>query len=223
MNLTPTDSRDQFKKAAWPFMEDLLRTARFLTRDTIEAEDIVQDSLLKAWRAFGTFRKGTDIRAWLLTILRRTHIDHMRANGRHVHCLSLDHDATSSPESTSSPEPVELDERWHDAHQMMEQFDDEAITEALRSLPDDIRWTVLLVHVEQLDQDQAAGIMGVPVGTVKSRAFRGRQMLKKWLNDAATSVVASDGECVWREAPSERCSPDIICLPVEPCPPIFAS
>ena len=223
MKHAPTDNRESFKRVAWPFLPDLLRTARFLTRNSTEAEDLVQDSFLKAWRAFGSFREGTDIRAWLLTILRRTHIDHLRANGRHVHCLSLDQDAASLPESASTPAPKDLDGRWSDDRQMVEQFGDETIVEALRSLPEDIRWTVLLVHVEQLDQNQAAAIMGVPVGTVKSRAYRGRQMIKKWLMDTAASMPTTDRECVWCKVPEEQCSPEVLCSHAEPCPATCAS
>lgn len=218
MKHAPTDARNQFKQIAWPFMEDLLRVARLLTHNGVEAEDLVQDSLLKAWRAFSSFRKGTDIRSWLLTILRRTHIDHLRYNGRHLHCLSLDNSATSSQDPASMPVPSELDMRWADEPTLMEQFGDQEMIDALRSLPQDIRWTVLLVHVEQLDHDQAAAIMEVPVGTVKSRAFRGRQMLKKHLAEASVRIVMSDGECAWCQCPIEQCSPMVDCSPTEPCP-----
>ena len=223
MNLNSTDGQDQFKKIAWPFLADLLRVARILTRDAFEAEDLVQDSLLKAWRAFGSFRMGTDIRAWLLTILRRTHIDHLRYNGRHVTSFSLEDDSSLPPAEVAAPPPDDLDERWNDAHRMMEQFDDADITEALRALPDDIRWTILLVHVEQLDHEQAAAIMEVPVGTVKSRAFRGRRLLKKWLTEAASSRTISDDQCDWCEAPRDQCSPEVSCSPSQPCPAACAT
>lgn len=206
--LAPTDARDRFKKVAWPFVEHLLRTARFLTHDMAEAEDLVQNSILKAWRAFGSFRKGTDVRAWLLTILRRTHIDHLRHNTRRPECQATTDDVASS---TSAPTPTELDQRWGDARLMMEQFDDDEITDALRALPDEIRWTVLLVHVEQLDHEKAAAVMGVPVGTVKSRAYRGRQMLKKWLTEVASSQPAPAAERIYYRRPRELGSPAVDC------------
>lgn len=219
MSLTPTEGREQFKKVAWPFLENLLRTARFLTRDAADAEDLVQDSVLKAWRSFESFRVGTDIRAWLLTILRRTHIDHVRHNGRHAEC-SLEGDA---PSPTTSPTPAELDERWTNSRSMMEQFDDEEITEALRALPDDIRWTILLVHVEQLHHEQAAAIMGVPVGTVKSRAYRGRQMLKKWLTEGALSQRTPVAERVQSYGPRQTYPPAAERPAANPCPLVCAS
>ncbi len=213
--LAPIDARDRFKKIAWPFLEHLLRTARFLTRDLVKAEDLVQDSLLKAWRAFDTFREGTDVRAWLLTIMRHTRIDQLRHSARCAECQSLDDEGASS---TIAPTPAELDQRWTDSRLMMEQFDDDVIAEALRALPSEIRWTVLLVHVEQLDQEQAAAIMGVPVGTVKSRAYRGRQMIKKWLTQVIPSHQPPVAARVRSQAPREICSPVIDCPATNPCP-----
>lgn len=189
---TEGETQDQrFRRIAWPHLASLLRTAQYLTGNQDVAEDLVQDAMLKAFRALNSFKDGTNARAWLMTILRRTHIDLIRSDGRRPVQVSLEVDVER--ESAIAPTSDQLDARWHDPRQMLDSLDDEVIVGALRTLPDDISWTLLLVDVEQLDQQQAANILEIPVGTVKSRAFRGRRMLKELLETsfAGTEVVQS--------------------------------
>lgn len=209
-----TDHRDnhdrRFREAAWPFMADLLRVALILTRHRNEAEDLVQETFLKAWRAFDTFATGTNAKAWLMTILRHTNIDRMRSDGRHVRCVELEDDTTAPQNSASGPD--ELDRKWASPRRLLEDLSDEILVRTLQTLPQEIRWTVLLVHVEQLDHEQAAAILHVPVGTVKSRAHRGRQMLRERLPQIATA------HCGWCEGPADQCDSNVACSELIPCP-----
>ena len=171
----------RFKRLAWPYMPVLLRTARYLTRRDDNAEDLVQDVMIKAMKAINTFQDGTDMKAWLMTILRRTHIDLTRSMKRHQNEISLD-----TVGDVAGEEPAGIfDEHWDQPDQILERLEDQTIIDALKTLPNDIRWTLLLVDVEQMEQAEAARVLDIPVGTVKSRAHRGRKMLRDRLHSVA--------------------------------------
>lgn len=166
---------DRFRQLAWPILPVVVRTAQCLTRRHDQAEDLAQETMMKAMRAIDSFEDGTNIKAWLLTILRRTHIDRIRSEQNRPPQLSL----TGVDWLEQSAQSVgEHDEEWEQPQELLSRFEDETILEALREIPDDIRWTLLLVDVEQMEQQDAAAILGVPVGTIKSRAHRGRAMLR---------------------------------------------
>jgi RNA polymerase sigma-70 factor, ECF subfamily len=175
--------KERFERLAWPCLPVLLRTARYLTRDSHRAEDLVQETMLKAYRAMESFADGTDIRAWLLTILRRTHLDNVRAEQRRGPAVSLEQ--APPVEAEAEDDAGRHDQQWDNPGELMECFADQEVIDALKELPEDIRWTLLLVDVEQLDQAVAAQVLDVPVGTVKSRAHRGRKMLRDRLFDVA--------------------------------------
>jgi len=175
---------ERFKRLAWPELAVVLRTAQVLTRREAEAEDLAQETMVKAMRAIDSYREGTDIRAWLLTILRRTHIDRLRARQARPAETPLDEGQITS--SAGQAEAAgEYDDRWAAPEQLMNRFEDEAVIEALRALPEEIRWTLLLVDVEGMEQAEAAAVLGVAVGTIKSRAHRGRAMLRDHLHRLA--------------------------------------
>lgn len=178
---------ERFERLAWPCMDQVLRAAQVLTRHHAEAEDLAQETLIKAMRAIDTFREGTDMRAWLLTILRRTHIDRLRA-GRTRIAAEVSVDAGTLAESVAADESApagDRDGQWENPQELMRRFDDEQMLDAMSDLPDEIRWTLLLVDVEQMDHADAAAVLNVPVGTIKSRAHRGRAMLRDRLYDMA--------------------------------------
>ncbi len=165
-----------------PRLELLRRTALMLTRHEHDADDLVQETVVKAMRAIDSFQQGSDEKAWLLTILRRAHIDRLRAAGRRVSAVSLD--AAEGLDLPAEDEPAAgvHDGQWHEPEAMMQQFADAEVIAALRDLPPDICWTLLLVDVEGLDHAQAAAVLGIPKGTVKSRSHRGRAMLRDRLH-----------------------------------------
>ncbi len=179
---------ERFRRLAWPLMPVVLRTAQCLTGRAGHAEDLTQDTMVKAMRAIDSYRDGTDMKAWLLTILRRTHIDELRVERNRPRKLSLDAegvDLPGEPGTSEIPGGGRFDEQWDEPEELMDRFEDDTVVEALRSLPDDIRWTLLLIDVEQMEQAEAAKVLGVAVGTIKSRTHRGRAMLRDRLYETA--------------------------------------
>lgn len=178
---------ERFKRLVWPLMADVLRAAQVLTRSGSDADDLAQETMIKAMRAIDTYEDGTNTKAWLLTILRNAHIDRLRGERARPTAVSLEAAAYDPPDHAAHAhhEPGAFDEQWPDPHVLMNRFDDEAVIEALHELPEDIRWTLLLVDVEQLDHQEAAKLLNVAVGTVKSRTHRGRTMLRDRLYQLA--------------------------------------
>ena len=174
----------RFRRLAWPLMSVVLRTAECLTRSRDQAEDLAQETMLKAARAIDSYQDGTDMRSWLLTIMRRTHIDWLRTRRHRPTHLSLNAEELDVL-SQEDQQPGRFDEQWEEPEELMERFDDETVIDALRVLPDEIRWTLLLVDIEQMEQVEAAKVLGVPVGTIKSRTHRGRAMLRDRLYEHA--------------------------------------
>lgn len=171
----------RFYDALWPHMATVLRTAQILCgANTAEAEDLAQETMLKAFRSIDQFREGTDARAWLLTILRHAQIDRVRSRPSSPGTVSFD-DLKQEP--PGRPETSDVDRRAlaEDPEVVLGQFTDAEMIAALARLPEEIRWTLLLADVEGMDQKEAAEILRVPVGTIKSRAHRGRMMLREEL------------------------------------------
>lgn len=182
MNSGPiTDAQaERFKRLAWPLMPIVLRTAQCLTRRTDQAEDLAQETMVKAMRAMDSYQNNTNVRAWLLTILRRSHIDRMRAQHARPTELPLDEAKTAWLADESEPAGY-FDDQWDQPEALMNRFEDQVVIEAMRNLPEGLRWTLLLVDVERMEQTDAAAVLGVAVGTIKSRTHRGRAMLRDQL------------------------------------------
>lgn len=184
MTARPADDNamERFERLAWPMLPVVLRAAKFLTRRDDQAEDLAQETMIKAMRAMDRFVDGSDMKAWLMTILRRTHIDRLRAEKRREPMQSLATDVEDRNDSPAATAGVH-DSEWTEPEQLMNRLDDQTLVDAMKRLPDEIRWTLLLVDVEQMDQQEAAEILDVPVGTIKSRSHRGRAMLRDWLHE----------------------------------------
>jgi RNA polymerase sigma-70 factor (ECF subfamily) len=179
------DARELFDRLVWPHAATVARTALFLTHNQAEADDLAQETLIKAFKALDRFEAGTDMRAWLLAILRNTRIDRVRAQASRSMVAFND----AAVDAAESPAVVEDDSSlWDKPESMLERFSDQQVIQALQELPEEIRWTLLLVDVEGLEQGDAAGILDVPVGTVKSRIHRGRAMLRKSLLPVARDL-----------------------------------
>jgi len=169
------DATRRFYNLIVPQAQSVLRVARCLVNDPAEADDLAQETLIRAFKAIDSFQQGTDVRAWVMAILRNLRIDRVRAAAAGIRTVSLDNSAVDPVDrSVSGPS-------WDHPRQLLEHFSDQDIISALCQLPEDIRWTLLLVDVEKIDQAQAAQVLDVPVGTIKSRAFRGRAMLRQAL------------------------------------------
>ncbi len=162
----------EFETAAMPHLDDLFRTAWRMTGDRARAEDAVQETFLQAWKSFDRFEPGTNCRAWLFRILFHCVHHHRRKLFR----FPLVKDAEEFLEANlPAPEPVP------------ENLRDEQILSALERIPPDYRAAVLLVDVEEFAYKDAAGILGVPIGTVMSRLSRGRKLLRGYLAEVARS------------------------------------
>jgi RNA polymerase sigma-70 factor (ECF subfamily) len=188
LDLRPHENTtERFYSCVWPYAQMILRAAHYLVRDSAEADDIAQETMIKAFKGLSRFEDGTNISAWLMTILRHTRIDHFRAAALSAADVSLER---LGAESTNRAIWTEHQDEpgWENPDELLESFSDHHVIQALRSLPKEIRWTLLLVEVEEMDHEDAAKVLGVPVGTVKSRAFRGRAMLRHGLLSVAKEL-----------------------------------
>jgi RNA polymerase sigma-70 factor (ECF subfamily) len=174
--LAKTDPTQLFYELVWPHRALIARAARIQTGNAAEADDLAQETLLKAFRSIDTFRAGTQVRAWLLTILRNTRIDRARVTASAAKFVGLDEAAVEASDSAGEPQGS-----LHDAGQLLAAFSDAEVIDALQNISEDLRWTLLLVDVEGIDHKEAAEILAVPVGTVKSRVHRGRALLRQAL------------------------------------------
>lgn len=177
--LTNEEATERFYELVWPLAATVLRTAQILTGSTAEADDLAQETMLKAFRAIESFRAGTDVKAWLMAILRNARTDRIRAGVGSAANVSLDALPFEPAEHVGVPESGAAE--WERPQELLNAFGDRDIIEALQRLPEEIRWTLLLLDVEGLDQQEAAKALDIPVGTVKSRAHRGRAMLREAL------------------------------------------
>ena len=168
-----------FEAAVLPHLDLLYRVARRYTRETPQAEDLVQETVLKALTHWDSFRPGSNARAWLLTILRNTFVSGYRRARREA--VSLDPEAldrvSTRPEAAADP-----------AGEFFARLTDERILAAVEALPEDFREVVVLSDIEGMSYAEIAQVLAVPVGTVKSRLFRARQRLQAQLLDYAVSM-----------------------------------
>jgi RNA polymerase sigma-70 factor, ECF subfamily len=169
-------TRDEsFKREALRFMDDVYRFAFSLTRDAADAEDIVQETFLRAYRSWHTFELGSDCRKWLFTICRNVFL---RSRERHRLEVDLeDGDAEALAAARAHQQMLE-DGTDH----LLSRVDlGPALKRAVESLEEPFRSAVVLVDVEDQSYETAAEILGVPIGTVRSRLFRGRRQLQEKL------------------------------------------
>jgi RNA polymerase sigma-70 factor, ECF subfamily len=173
---TPESSQSLFEHHVLPELEVLLRVARSLTHNSADAEDLVQDTLIRAYKAIDRF-DGRHPRAWLLTILRNTHINR---NRRQRPDLLRDPDGAS--QQLNDLAGAEFADASAEAG-----FDAE-IERALNELDEPFRSVIELVDVEGLSYAEAADALGIPIGTVMSRLHRARRRIRDHLNRAGLTM-----------------------------------
>jgi RNA polymerase sigma-70 factor, ECF subfamily len=182
---TPADDpalRERFERDVLPLLPSLYGAALRMTRNPADAEDLVQDTYLRAFRGFSGFAEGTNLKAWLYRILTNNFINTYRKKQR-------------QPQTVEGPD--DLDE-WYlfdklggrnvelsAETEVLDRIPDEAVKSALESLPENFRLPVLLADVEGFSYKEIAEIMDTPIGTVMSRLHRGRKALQKALWDTA--------------------------------------
>jgi len=159
----------------------LYSTALRLTRNASEAQDLVQETLLKAYRFFDRFEPGTNVKAWLFTILRNTYINMYRKTVRQQEQVEFERIEPFYADAPSDPEWVDQESLEAMLHHLVQ--DD--VKRALDALPEAYRIVVLLADMAELSYKEIATIVGCPEGTVMSRLFRGRRLLRKSLQEFA--------------------------------------
>ena len=165
-------------------MASLYSTARRLTGNQADAEDLVQETFLKAFRSYESFQEGTNLRAWLFRILTNSHINRYRAKQRRPAETELD-----------DLDDLYLYRRFRPAagversaeETLMESFSEAEVVAAVEALPDIYRMAVLLADVEGFSYAEIAEILEIPIGTVMSRLHRGRKALQKELYEFAVA------------------------------------
>lgn len=181
------DKARRFRDAALPYLDDVFALARYLLRETADAEDAVQECYLRALRHFDSYR-GPAMKPWLLAILRNVcNAEFARRGRRDVLTDTGEDDAASEPpplwqEPAASPEAA-----------LLRRHDDEAIRGLVAALPQPFREAIVLREVNELSYQEIAEVAGVPVGTVMSRLARARSMLRSAWNAAEGAAETVSG------------------------------
>jgi RNA polymerase sigma-70 factor (ECF subfamily) len=149
----------------------LRRYARALTADRASADDLVQDTLERAWGKLYMWRRGSDLRAWMFSIMHNTFINHIRKN--QVPTVSMDEDALEVPTRATQIDALDMRD----------------LASAIAKLPCEYREVVLLIGLEQMSYEEVAQVLGIPMGTVMSRLSRGRERLRTLLAGESAPVL----------------------------------
>ena len=170
----------QFADQAMEYMPSLYAAALRMTRNPAEAEDLVQETYLKAYRGFGSFQEGTNLKAWLYKILTNTFINSYRSKKRRPEQTELDEvEDLYLYRRLGGLEAVQAGRSAEE--EVMDHFTDGDVKQAVESLPEAFRLAVLLADVEGFSYKEIAEILDIPIGTVMSRLHRGRRALQKAL------------------------------------------
>jgi RNA polymerase sigma-70 factor (ECF subfamily) len=176
--------RAHFAEQAMQYAGALYSAALRMTRNTADAEDLVQETYLKGYRSFDRFEDGTNLRAWLFRILTNTYINSYRAKQRRPAETDLDdiedlylYRRLGALEAALASRSAE--------DELMELFTDDEVKSALESLPEPFRLAVILADVEDFSYKEIAEMLDIPIGTVMSRLHRGRKAMHKLLFDFA--------------------------------------
>lgn len=171
---------DVFESEFYPHAEALYNFAYHLTLEEADARDLVQETFLKAFRFIDSYEQGTNSKAWLFRILKNAFINEYRKKAKRPAKVDYE-DYLGFHESEDTPYVGSLDT----SHDIFKEMLGDEVTKALNELPVDFRTTIILCDVEDFSYEEIAAITDIPVGTVRSRLHRARNMLKEKLRDYA--------------------------------------
>ena len=183
--LAVRQKRNEFERQALVHVDALYGAAYRLTRNARDAEDLVQDSLLRAYKFWDSFQQDSNCKAWLLRIVTNTFINEYQRRKRTREVLDA---ATAEQESTDGVlVPAAAHDRQSPEQALLQASVSDDVQRALEQLPDDFRTAVILCDMQGLSYKEIAEIMETPVGTVMSRLFRGRKLLATALREFAVA------------------------------------
>lgn len=172
--------QEDFEDEIIPHLDAMYNFALRLTSDPSDAEDLVQDTIVKAFRFFSSYEKGTNAKAWLFRILKNSYINNYRKKSKQPN--QVDYDEVSTFYETIRAERTDTSDL---EDKMFRDLIDDDISQALEELPEDFRTVVLLCDVEGFTYEEIANMLDVPIGTIRSRLHRGRNLLKAQLREYA--------------------------------------
>ncbi len=190
-----SDKSRPFVEWVLPHMDAVYTASLYLTHNQVDAEDLFQETYLRAYRFFHTFTPGTNCRGWLLTIQHNLFRNRYRHKQRTGLVLDFEVHAAYEAKLASTEDGLETNPETLFLRQLLST----ELADALKALPEEYRTTLLLVDVEELTYDQAAHVLGCPIGTVRSRLSRARRKMQKILrrgpgqNRARTCVPIESG------------------------------
>ena len=172
-----------FAGLALPFVPALYNLASWLTRDSADAEDLVQETLLKALRGFASFEPGTNFKAWIFRILRNTYLT-SRSGLAAMRTVALEDELDETGEAGPRPIPEAAINRQTPETNLMRMRDAEALRAAMEKLPPHLLEVLVLCDVEEMKYREIAVVTGIPIGTVMSRIARARAQLRRELESS---------------------------------------
>lgn len=175
------DKRQQFEALAYPHMDALYRTALRLTRNPLDAEDLVQEVYLRGFRFLEKFEQGTNFKAWIFRILTNTFINEYRKKARTPQHVEFEERTENVASEAAAEQQFSAPNELRDHTQL---FGDE-VNAALQTLSEDFRLVIILCDIEEFAYKEIAKILGIPMGTVMSRLSRARTQLQKQLREYA--------------------------------------